>query len=212
MVANYRIHGHTVRHGDILDENIKNLTTPKSIDLYYSDPPWSSGNLKYWQTINKKQNRDAEFSKTTDEDVFLARLMDLVDHYAKDLVVLEYSKKYEALEKAIKAKGFHISCIAASVYNHQNLKHVIVFAGRKPRSLAIELHRYKGLTLVNHIFSCLEPLLPEDATVMDLCCGMGYTAKAAIKRGWTFVGNEINKNRLQKTIKALNNGIIPQPR
>jgi len=41
---------------------------------------------------------------------------------------------------------------------------------------------------------------------MDLCCGMGYTAQACVDNGLSFVGNEFNMARLQKTINRLRKG------
>ena len=34
-------------------------------------------------------------------------------------------------------------------------------------------------------------------------CGMGYTAQATVDRNMIFRGNELNKKRLDKTIKRL---------
>tara|TARA_R110000737_G_scaffold166014_1_gene193262 strand:+ start:891 stop:1076 length:186 start_codon:yes stop_codon:yes gene_type:complete len=58
----YKIGEHTVRHGDIHNEiEINELTQNIKANIFYSDPPWGSGNLKYWDTMNKKQNNIRHF-------------------------------------------------------------------------------------------------------------------------------------------------------
>ena len=43
----YKIGEHTVRHGDIHNEiEINELTQNIKANIFYSDPPWGSGNLK----------------------------------------------------------------------------------------------------------------------------------------------------------------------
>ena len=49
------IKNHRVRHGNIMD-GIDDLMVGNQADFIYSDPPWGQGNLRYWQTMNKKMN------------------------------------------------------------------------------------------------------------------------------------------------------------
>jgi hypothetical protein len=50
---------------------------------------------------------------------------------------------------------------------------------------------------------CVKLAGVRDGIVFDPCCGMGYTARAAVAAGMRFRGNELNAKRLQKTIQFL---------
>ena len=67
------------------------------------------------------------------------------------------------------------------------------------------IYHLTGYKCVREIFKLLKP--KDDGIGMDLCCGMGYTAQACIDNGLTFVGNELNKKRLGKTINRLNKSV-----
>jgi 16S rRNA G966 N2-methylase RsmD len=47
---------HRVQHGDIMN-GLDELMEGDKADFIYSDPPWGQGNLTYWQTMNKKNDR-----------------------------------------------------------------------------------------------------------------------------------------------------------
>jgi DNA modification methylase len=51
--------------------------------------------------------------------------------------------------------------------------------------------------------NCIKAVAEEGAIVLDPCCGMGYTARAAVANKMRFRGNEFNSKRLQKTIDFL---------
>ena len=59
----YHIKHHRVQHGNIYDDFMPLMQQEKA-DIFYSDPPWGIGNLKYWQTLNVKQKKD-DISNTT---------------------------------------------------------------------------------------------------------------------------------------------------
>ena len=78
---------HRVQHGNIMD-GIDDLMQGQKADFIYSDPPWGQGNLRYWQTMNKKMN-DAEKRDVIYGD-FIQHFFNLISTYAKDKVVIEY--------------------------------------------------------------------------------------------------------------------------
>ena len=51
--------------------------------------------------------------------------------------------------------------------------------------------------------AAITPFTTAGQTVLDPCCGMGYTAKFALENNLIFRGNEINGKRLQCTIDKL---------
>jgi len=58
-----------------------------------------------------------------------------------------------------------------------------------------------GATGFKQVNDCISSCPGE--IVCDPTCGYGWTAKAAIKNGKTFIGNEFNKIRAERTIKEL---------
>lgn len=70
-----RIGKHVVTHSDLMELDINTLLEGEKVDMMYSDPPWGTGNLKYWQTMNKKMN-DVERNDVDLHD-FLNRIMSI---------------------------------------------------------------------------------------------------------------------------------------
>ena len=64
----------------------------------------------------------------------------------------------------------------------------------------------KGYKLVDKIFKIYCPI--DAQIILDPMCGMGYTAQATVDRGISFRGNELNKKRLDKTIKRLSKSVF----
>ena len=91
----YKIGEHTVRHGDIHNEiEINELTQNIKANIFYSDPPWGSGNLKYWDTMNKKQNNINTSTNNFNVDVFLGTVLDNAVKHTDGWVVIEYGKRW----------------------------------------------------------------------------------------------------------------------
>ena len=88
-----RIGNHMVQHGNVMN-SIAPLMADGNAEIFYSDPPWGSGNLKYWQTINSRmtgaEKIDIEFN------AFLERIFTLAYKYSNNLVFIEYGTKWNA--------------------------------------------------------------------------------------------------------------------
>ena len=82
-----QINNHRVQHGNIMD-GIEELMMNQKADFIYSDPPWGQGNLRYWQTMNKKMN-NVERNDVLYTD-FIKHFFSLIYEYSKDKVVIEY--------------------------------------------------------------------------------------------------------------------------
>jgi hypothetical protein len=196
---------HRVQCGDIMN-GIDNLMQSQQADFVYSDPPWGQGNLRYWQTINKrhtgKEPNEINYAK------FLPHYFSLVSKYARDLAVIEYGVAWrEDVVKVASDVGFKHMGVFQSLYQASQLLpldiHVLSKSGGVliPSNFDDKLLELRGLPLVKYIF---EVLCPNDAQiVLDPMCGMGYTAQAAADLGKAFYGNELNQKRLEKTIKRL---------
>ena len=79
---------HRVKHGDIMD-GIDDLMDGKQADIIYTDPPWGQGNIRYWQTLNKKMT-GAE-RKEIKYDAFINQIFKVCKKYAKNLLFVTES-------------------------------------------------------------------------------------------------------------------------
>jgi hypothetical protein len=197
---------HKVRHGDIMD-GIADLMGNEKADIFYSDPPWGEGNLKYWQTMNVKMNPDA-IKKQVDLDLFLNKVFETAATFAKGVIFIEYGLRWDDL---ILRK--------ANMFGLKHAYAIETFYGSGKKLLPLHLHilhRSKQMTIpdeyiqevqLTHGYETLKtavaPFIVKGGIVLDPCCGMGYSAQIAIDNGMRFRGNELNKARLLKTINRL---------
>ena len=200
------IKNHRVRHGNIMD-GIDDLMVGNQADFIYSDPPWGQGNLRYWQTMNKKMNNASPVE--IDYEKFLPHFFSIISKYAKDKVVIEYGCQWnEDIKNMAKKYGFHHCGSTVCFYKSgSQMRPCDLHFLTKTSSVSLseefkqECQKKEDLQLVEYIFNYLE--IPKEGICLDPMCGMGFTAQAAVNRGMRFFGNELNLKRLEKTKKRL---------
>jgi len=196
---------HKVMHSDITKSNIDDLLGGKCVDYMYSDPPWGAGNLKYWQTINQRMTGAQQ--NEVDYLNFLNTIFDIASKKVKKHLFVEYGKKWhDEIISFATSYGFHHAGTIETLYKSGN------------KLLPMDLHFFTKTELIltddyvnsvrhthgyNTLQKTLFPIVKETETILDCCCGMGYTAQIAVDSGMTFYGNELNLTRLEKTIKRL---------
>jgi len=203
-----KIGRHAINHGDVMHVNFNELieTRDGKVDIMYSDPPWGQGNLRYWQTMNKKQTGATKEDHDINE--FLKRIFWIAKTYCRNLVFLEYSVKFIdefiAMGEAYEMQHHHTIDIYYKSGSRllPNVLHIFTtkFYENKielPAGYREELATLQGYPLLR---SAIKPFASPGQYILDPCCGMGYTAQFAIDHDLNFVGNELNKVRLQKTI------------
>lgn len=198
-----------VKCGDIYD-NLDELFNGEKADIYYSDPPWGEGNLKYWQTMNKKMT-GAE-PKEVNLDKFLNRVLECSTKYTKDtaIIFIEYGLRWnnDLIELA---KNYDLKCVKSIelLYGSKNLPNILNIFVKGNRQLNItdeyvnNVYHKKGIAVLEN---AITPFIKENDIVCDLCCGLGYTAQFSVNHKLKFIGNELNQARLNKTIEKLNKG------
>lgn len=202
---------HRVQCQDVM-LGVDNLMRDEKADFIYSDPPWGQGNLKYWQTINKRHT--GKEPSEIDYEMFLPLLFGIFQKYAKDCVVIEYGEKWrDDIIAFAKQYGFVHGGVCTSLYGSPSKLlpldvHVFSKSGKyhvdeEFKQGCLDL---RGGDLSVFVFGKMmtaEALASKDTIILDPMCGMGYTARAAIKYGFRFRGNELNAKRLNVTIKRL---------
>ena len=197
---------HKVKHGNVMS-GIDDLMNGEKADIIYSDPPWGAGNLKYWQTLNLKDNGTPR--NDVELDAFLAQIFSICQKYAKDVVLIEYGVRWEQEIKDMGAKyGLVHNGIAELLYRSGSKLlplHLHIFSKSKLVLPVSYIENLKGSYGLDTLRKAIAPFAQQGKIVLDPCCGMGYTAQIAIDNGMVFRGNELNKKRLSKTIKRLEN-------
>lgn len=198
-----KINDHRVGNFDIHDaSNIEMLLGSTKADIFYCDPPWGVGAIKMFDTINVRDNEGATSTGHFDEDLFLEVLLQYALKHTNGWVVIEYGTKWSKKVRGIAQKVGLIYCNETTAQYNSGINDIFVFRTDMFKVVDLtELDPYQDLKLVNEIFKrlCVQP----NQIGMDLCCGMGFTAQACIDHDMVFVGNELNKKRLSKTIGKL---------
>lgn len=196
---------HRVRHGDVMD-GIDQLMNGEKADIFYSDPPWGQGNMKYWHTMNRKMN-GVESELKGDLSDFLEQIFSIANKYAKGPIFIEYGCQWEENIRVMGNKyGFSHLGIADLRYKSGSKLlplHLHVFSKGPLQLPQGYLKSLSGTFGFETLKRAVTPFAVKDGIVLDPCCGMGYSARAAIENGMSFRGNELNRKRLQKTIEKL---------
>ena len=195
---------HRVRCGNVM-ENLDELFNGAKANLFYSDPPWGQGNLRYWQTMNTKMNGAAPLDIDLQE--FLHRIFDVAVKYTTDdaVIFIEYGVQWnEHLKDIAKEHGLVHSGQVEMLYSSESRPLILNIFGKKPVELPDgyldSLYHTSGYKSVK---TAITPFVKDGMTICDPCCGLGNTAHFAVDSGCRFIGNEINAKRLEKTIARL---------
>jgi len=201
----YNVGPHKLQHGDILN-GIDDLMAGEKADVIYTDPPWGVGNLKYWQTINKKMNGTEP--KEVDYNGFLEAIFSTIQKYAKNKVVIDYGVKWkDDIINYGRAKGLTHHGVATAYYDGKKMRpsHIHFFTVNPNDKIIItpklvsdlEASNGNDLNGIQSIFDFINPTPGE--LCLDPCSGVGLTAQAAKDHGMRFNGNELNFARLKKS-------------
>lgn len=168
----------------------------------YSDPPWGDGNLRYWATMNRKMT-GKEFAPLTYK-VLIDRIIDLIRKYVDGHVFIETGLRWE--QETIAAIQGLVTGIRTYRLQYRSgskmLQNVMIYGVTDTRHAPMTFDP-TGMTGHEVSRRCIESVAIPDGIVLDPCCGMGYSARAAVQAGMRFRGNEFNAKRLQKTIDFL---------
>ncbi len=199
---------HKVSNASIMSDEVDRLFAGEGkASILNIDPPWGEGNMKYWSTLNKRQTGVDQPNTTF--SALIDRIMDLANRYVNGVVIIANGITWEEQVAARMTKG-GLHGVQTHRIEYRSGSRIL------PCSLLIgttsptsSLPSYTppsgviGSKLVSDVIGHYSLNTKPDSIIFDPCCGMGYTARAAIKYGHRFFGNELNNHRLQKTINLL---------
>lgn len=203
---------HRVRHGDVNDlPGMLQLMGRERAAIMYCDPPWGDGAIKMWSTLNRKNT--GAVVPPVPLAKFLTSVFSLAQHYVTDYLLVEYGVRWREIITSNGAQfGFTPRGVVGIRYKGSGKVlpldlHVFTKgAAMVPQGYADSVAGTMGYQTIQAAIKPLAGLLRAAGgtpIIFDPCCGMGYTAQAAVDYGLAFRGNEFNAMRLAKTIKRL---------
>lgn len=194
---------HTVSLNDVQNVNFNTLMNSEKAHILYTDPPWGDGNMKYWCTLNKRHTglEVEAMSYKSLIKVIKNIIINNVDGY----VFLETGNKWlsETLED-LSDILFNYKVYSLQYKSGSKLLTNPVIVGTTNSNYKLpNLRSLEGAIDEKSLEIAIPLLAKEGQILLDPCCGMGNSARAAIKNKMRFFGNEFNEKRLQKTINSL---------
>ena len=182
---------HRITIHDIMLNNLDDLMGGNKADVFYSDPPWGPGMLKYFRTHNNQKGHIDDWME------FVKRLKLICDRHVKGARFIEMSMKCES--DIVKVFG-KPQARYVQKYNagSKALPNILLCYGEVPQKDPSGLG---GVALPHTVLGNL-PSKPK--SVLDCCVGLGMTAKAAKKLGMQVYANELNPKRASRTMEVLN--------
>lgn len=198
-----KIKNHKLCSKSVEKLNWNELLDNKKATIFYSDPPWNNGNLKYWATMNKKQT--GEIFTPLSFDQLIDEIKHCIINHVEGYVFIESGKKtINSIAEKMNDVLYNLKLFDV-YYKSGNkwLPNKILVAGTNPKYFF-----QKNLTGIHcNGFKlpdiCIGAVKKKGGIVLDPFCGLGNTAKATIKHNMIFRGNEFNQMRLSKTIKEI---------
>jgi hypothetical protein len=193
---------HKVTHASIVSITVDMMLAGDRVDVFYSDPPWGDGNLRYWQTMNQKIT-GADVPQVTHEELW-KRLTQLIYRYVAGYVFIETGLRWRefAINRLKPLLGIVQEYPIWYMSGGKRIQNLLL-AGAMTGNRLPDLSECVTMTGAAVSRYCVKLVGVRGGIVFDPCCGMGYSARAAVGAGMRFRGNELNAKRLQKTIQFL---------
>ena len=194
---------HKVVCGDIMLNAYEQVMQGEKADILYSDPPWGSGNLKYWDTMNVKMNNVQ--SRDIGWETFVNKFAEIVNNYTHEQsqVFIEMGMKfYDKVVEVFEQKtNFKLAQRFDTVYSNKLPMIVLYFTDKNP--YMYDVATINGTTADKTVNNILEPIAKENLVVFDPCMGYGRTLRISEKYNMSFRGSELNQARIDRAIKFL---------
>ena len=186
---------HRITLHDIMTNDLDDLFQGAKADVFYSDPPWGEGSLKFWRThIGQKGH-------TVDWENFVRRVKFLCDRHVTGSRFIETGLRFEKDIIAIfgEPQGRYVTKYKGG---GKIVDNILLGYGEQPK---VDPSGKTGIDVALIVLSSL-PTAPK--SVFDCCVGLGTTAKVAKKLGLTCYANELDPKRAARTMKILDFALV----
>jgi hypothetical protein len=201
------VHAPTLEHrltvGSITDEPIKLMLKGRSADVLYCDPPWDDGHMKSFARVASRARTVPviPIPWTT----FMHGLVDIIRDHVRGWVFVEMGNLHVE-----QTRGYLLD-VLDEVHRHE------IFYGSPRRPAALLVAHTEDPTLprrwrmseaasnggLRQVKSIVASVGRPGQVLLDPCCGLGLSAKAAIASGMAFYGNELDPSRARVTRELL---------
>lgn len=168
------------------------------VDCVYCDLPWGSGRLKHFRSLSKRPDVTIDWGK------FLSRFFDIcILHCSKGTWFVEIGPRF--VFDVIKNSPRKVSITYKYRYwtGKVHLSSILLVFGDVILLPSIDTTSGIGrIGLVSAVLSNMK----KGSSVLDPCCGSGLTARACLRWGLRFFGNELDSERLKQTAAILGIG------
>jgi hypothetical protein len=193
---------HKLNNASLMDPSVDQMLGMEKVNVLYTDPPWGEGNMKYWVSLAQKQT-GKPFQQTTYADL-LARIAGFAARYVDGYVFVETGVKWgDQVMKALEPVCHKLAIQTMQYRSGAKLLECVLVSGVTDPAypaLSLDVSGLRGAALPKAVVASVAT---PGGIVFDPCCGMGYTAKAAVNAGMRFRGNEVNRHRMQDTVDFL---------
>lgn len=194
--------GHKVTCASIEDPVVDLALAGETVDVLYSDPPWGDGNLKYWATMNRKMT--GTDNAPLDYASLLGRIRELAERYVRGWVFIETGPRWVTEVVDWMSEFTQLVGVQNTTYQAgSKLLPCSLVSGTTTPDAPPFTANVEGLRGAAFATAVVADVGRPGGVVFDPCCGMGYTAAAALAADMRFIGNEVNAKRLAKTIARL---------
>lgn len=174
----------------------------RKAEILYSDPPWGDGNVKFWATKASKDTGKAVAAISY--DTLVDAFFKLIAKFVTGHVFIETGLRWEAdmVERMERVGLRNLERVQLQYRSGGKFYPNVLLFGSFIGGVAA-LTRLEGCYGADVAADAVAPLARTGEILFDPCCGMGFSARAALRNGMEFRGNELNPVRLEKTIARL---------
>lgn len=197
----WRVGPHWFGCGDLADGTVLNrlMELAPPLTLVYSDPPWSEGDTKRYRTLSQRDGVPG--TNPGWSPIFHAALTPAKENDLLMYVEMSRASCPRAMEAA--------RMMGAEVHGPWDVH----YRPDWTESLMFAADWREGGGPISTIKDPVARTAPEQAlaghepgVVLDPCTGNGWTALAADRAGWVFVGHELTPRRLWTAMKRIGPG------
>ncbi len=201
MSVAYQIGPHRVAQACITTPMLESMLSGRTVDVLYCDPPWGDAAAGYFRTLNRKMT--GADSAPVPAGVILDRIFELINRFVKGHVFIEYGRRWRSAMEA-RFSSLHNAQVFESFYRAGNkILPCLTFYGCTLPTGNFHPEVREDLIGYGQVCRAVESVAVPGGLLLDPCCGMGFSARAAIDNGMVFYGSELNAKRLDKTIALL---------
>ena len=176
-------------------------------DILYADPPWDDAHMASFATMARKQTGVAV--QPIRWETFITGMCSVLAGHVKGWVFVEMGRQHAERTASYLRLVCEDVTIHPTTYRSggQERPTTLISGHRRPGHAATwRVPADGGTGGLRQVLAVLSSGAKPGDVVLDPCCGTGLTAKACLRLGLTFYGNELNAMRARKTASLLESG------